>query len=136
MGLYNNPKVQNVIDEEKDTYVEYNSNNSGGSFWLSDDEWRALERAGWVVSWVKDTKDKYREPGEERWLGTLACYAYLKDATMREAIDSFQRNTNQNASDLGCGCCGPPHSFTLYKGGKSVEYYSPSAPVCGEEYDG
>lgn len=33
-------------------YVEYDSNNSGGSWWLSDDDWRALEAAGWKVAWA------------------------------------------------------------------------------------
>ena len=31
--------------------VEYNSNNSGGNWWLSDDDWRKLEAAGWTVAW-------------------------------------------------------------------------------------
>lgn len=31
--------------------VLYRSNNSGGSWWLSDEDWRALERAGWYVEW-------------------------------------------------------------------------------------
>ena len=32
-------------------YVEYITNNSGGSWWLSDDDWKALEAAGWKVEW-------------------------------------------------------------------------------------
>jgi hypothetical protein len=31
--------------------VEYNSNNSGGSWWLKDRDWKALEKAGWFVNW-------------------------------------------------------------------------------------
>jgi hypothetical protein len=33
-------------------YVEYDSNNSGGSWWLEDADWRRLEEAGWVVAWA------------------------------------------------------------------------------------
>ena len=33
-------------------YVEYSSNNSGGSWWLTDENWKALEDAGWMVHWV------------------------------------------------------------------------------------
>ena len=33
-------------------YVEYNSNNSGGHWWLTDDDWKALEAAGWKVQWA------------------------------------------------------------------------------------
>jgi hypothetical protein len=31
--------------------VEYRSNNSGGSWWLKDEDWKALEAAGWKVIW-------------------------------------------------------------------------------------
>ena len=34
-------------------YVEYDSNNSGGSWWLSDEDWKKLEEAGWVVDWAR-----------------------------------------------------------------------------------
>lgn len=33
-------------------YVEYRSNNSGGKWWLSDQDWKALEDAGWKVEWA------------------------------------------------------------------------------------
>lgn len=32
-------------------FVTYSSNNSGGSWWLSDEQWFALEKAGWKVHW-------------------------------------------------------------------------------------
>ena len=31
--------------------VEYSSNNSGGDWWLKDEHWLALEKAGWLVAW-------------------------------------------------------------------------------------
>ena len=31
--------------------IEYSSNNSGGSWWLTPADWRALEDAGWDVQW-------------------------------------------------------------------------------------
>ena len=31
--------------------IEYGSNNSGGSWWLEDKHWLALERAGWKPIW-------------------------------------------------------------------------------------
>lgn len=33
------------------TKVRYHSNNSGGSWWLTDENWRQLEEAGWAVEW-------------------------------------------------------------------------------------
>ena len=34
-------------------YVLYDSNNSGGSWWLGDEQWKALEAAGWKVAWER-----------------------------------------------------------------------------------
>lgn len=31
--------------------IEYETNNSGGSWWIGDEEWLALEKAGWRVIW-------------------------------------------------------------------------------------
>jgi hypothetical protein len=31
--------------------VAYTSNNSGGNWWLKDEDWKALEKAGWYVEW-------------------------------------------------------------------------------------
>lgn len=31
--------------------VEYDSNNSGGGWWVKDEGWKALEEAGWSVYW-------------------------------------------------------------------------------------
>ncbi|ERB55312.1 hypothetical protein N806_29720 [Rhodococcus sp. P27] len=90
-----------------DNYIEYNSNNSGGSWWLTDEDWYALERAGWDVQWFKNN-DYY---SSERFLGGLASSARLYEATMEEAIESFESITGENVSAQGCECCGSPHSF-------------------------
>ena len=31
--------------------IDYRANNSGGHWWVKDDQWRALEAAGWDVVW-------------------------------------------------------------------------------------
>lgn len=31
--------------------ITYSSNNSGGSWWLTDKDWKALDKAGWHVIW-------------------------------------------------------------------------------------
>jgi hypothetical protein len=33
-------------------WLHYEANNSGGEWWLKDEDWQALEDAGWVVHWV------------------------------------------------------------------------------------
>jgi hypothetical protein len=38
---------------QETTYrVEYSSNNSGGSWWLTGEDWATLEREGWTVNWL------------------------------------------------------------------------------------
>jgi hypothetical protein len=105
------------------TYVEYESNNSGGDWWLSDDDWHALEAAGWEVEWFKDKPpfaSSMKEDG--RWLGALARRARKPGATsIREAAEEWERITGECATDAGCACCGQPHSFTLYRDGEYVE---------------
>jgi hypothetical protein len=108
--------------------VEYSSNNSGGVWWLKDKDWYALEKAGWKVVWAweefiykNDNRilDKSGYPMTEgkgqvgdRWLGTLAKYAFKRVPTISDAIKDFEKVTKQNAGDEGCNCCGAPHSFS------------------------
>lgn len=43
-------------------YVVYSSNNSGGYWWLDDEDWAALEAAGWTVVWTW-LSEKYNDDG-------------------------------------------------------------------------
>lgn len=107
--------------------VEYDSNNSGGSWWLDDADWIALEKAGWKVNWSRD-QDRFGKK-EERWLGTLATSASREGLSLRDAVDEWESVTGKCSTDAGCPCCGQPHSFTLYDdngkyvdSGPNVEY--------------
>lgn len=114
-------------------YVEYDSNNSGGSFWLSDEDWFALEKAGWEVNWIKN--DSYHK-GEERFLGALATSAKREGLSLGDAIAEWERVTGQSSNSLGCSCCGVPHSFSFYDDeGHWKDSYSPSYPSYGDPYD-
>lgn len=48
---------------EQTFVVEYDSNNSGGSWWLKDEDWAALEKAGWYVQWLGLSFCHARYPG-------------------------------------------------------------------------
>lgn len=99
-------------------HVQYSSNNSGGSWWLSDDDWYALERAGWEVEWVKN--DPYHK-GADRWLGALAMGAKYFGGSIEMAIAEFNHVTSCWADDEGCSCCGQPHNFYAYdENGKMI----------------
>jgi hypothetical protein len=96
--------------------IEYSSNNSGGDWWLTDEDWKALEDAGWKVQWHKDDPPDSpfaRSISEDgRWLGALAGYASIDAETPADAMRSFEKATGKDVSDEGCNCCGPPHSFS------------------------
>jgi hypothetical protein len=96
--------------------VEYSSNNSGDSWWLKDDDWKALEKAGWKVDWQKDVKPElFKADAEGRWLGALATHASKNNcASLKEAVDEWEKITGACSTDAGCPCCGQPHYFTLY----------------------
>lgn len=113
-------------------YVEYSSNNSGGSWWLNDDNWKALEAAGWEVDWVASWDEKehiFGPDADGRWLGALAKSAKRRGLPLREAVAEWERATGECSTDAGCPCCGNPHSFTEYeddgtwvRSGPHVEY--------------
>ncbi len=92
--------------------VTYSSNNSGGYWWLSDDDWKALEDAGWVVCWAnKDPNLRRYTNSNGRYLDALATSAYYDCWSEDEAKAVFEAVTGQDADDEGCHCCGGPHSF-------------------------
>lgn len=91
--------------------VEYSSNNSGGDWWLDDEDWFALERAGWEVDWVKNGDRLFVEPGGDRFLGALAMNATREGLSLDEAIAEWEQITGQYAYAQGCDCCGRPHEF-------------------------
>jgi hypothetical protein len=79
--------------------IEYDSNNSGGDWWLTDEDWKNLEKGGWKVEW-------------EEFLGAKAHKASLECRSLKEAIKSFEKITGQDTEEEGCECCGPPHYFS------------------------
>jgi hypothetical protein len=98
--------------------ITYSSNNSGGGWWLKDEDWYKLEEAGWKIKWHKDQKGKwFKADAEGRWLGALAGEASKNFKTVREAMEEFERITGQDVTDEGCNCCGAPHSFNWTKDG-------------------
>lgn len=105
--------------------VEYNSNNSGGSWWLEDKDWKALEKAGWRLfgydNFVYDKSTyKYDKNGlpvfqdgeKDNFLGAYANYAFKRFDNITDALQEFEKLTGQDISAEGCNCCGAPHSFS------------------------
>ena len=63
--------------------LTYSANNSGGNWWLNDDDWRNLEDAGWQVKWVRN------QTSGERFLGALATEARKTFDTPEEAHAAY-----------------------------------------------
>lgn len=116
--------------------VKYDSNNSGGAWWLTDQNWLDLESAGWTVNWFRDGLDWFELTVKDgRWLGALAREATREGLTLGEAIKEWESITGQKSNALGCPCCGVPHSFYAYDDeGKCIGSYYPEFPDDGEEY--
>ena len=86
--------------KELENFTIYDTNNSGGSWWLNEEDWMRLEKAGWIIEWKK-----------EDWLGTKATRALFL-GSYSEAVHSFETVLGMNADEEGCPCCGQPHSFS------------------------
>jgi len=114
--------------------VEYLSNNSGGSDWLSDKNWESLEKAGWRTygfdnfeydkegARILDTQGFPKFVGRKR----RKIYAFKKFDNIREALLEFEELAEQDVSDEGCNCCGAPHSFSWgyeYASGEGLLQY-------------
>jgi hypothetical protein len=112
--------------------VEYTTNNSGGSFWLSDQKWLDLEQAGWTVMWGEHYDDSTKQVvryasyqdlvaagPKARFLNTAARRALIMlpdlpipDSVLeRLAKDVWGIATGMDPDAKGCDCCGPPHAF-------------------------
>lgn len=91
--------------------ITYRSNNSGGDWWLKDEDWLRLEAAGWKVSWAKDSEFLSGARKRDRWLGALAVAASKEFGTREEAIEEWASVTGKDPHALGCECCGRPHEF-------------------------
>lgn len=98
----------------KDYTIEYDTSNSGGSYWLSDADWQALAAAGWRVIWLRDATGRGPRACLEN---PLAITAFLTVAAPDEwkareiARDRWEDIVGQDPNSDGCECCGRPHDF-------------------------
>ena len=108
--------------------IKYSSNNSGGDWWLSDEDWYKLEGAGWVIDWVKNQKNHT----SDRFLRALATDAYIdlpefskgqEDKALEWARELWEMIVKQSSWAYGCKCCsGPPHDFYVIENEDRFDY--------------
>ena len=106
---------------------EYSTNNSGGDWWLTKENWENLEKNGWRVIWCDRERPTY-DNGKLKWDANgfpkteqvpdkmyagwcIAHYAYKYFISHEEAVEDFERWSGQDYEEKGCPCCGNPHSI-------------------------
>jgi hypothetical protein len=111
--------------------LEYDSNNSGGTWWLTEEDWDKLEAAGWTVHWARhdpsafanvatrvyekeDLLKKFEKTDVTYLARAKACSAAKRFDTKEEGIKEWEELTGEHAGAEGCNCCGNPHNFTWY----------------------
>ena len=73
------PRAEIIEGEIVDVHTEYDSNNSGGSWWLSDQNWIDLEQAGWKVEWGgrayggRPKAENAEQAAKKRYMGAFGC---------------------------------------------------------------
>lgn len=72
-------------------YIYYSANNSGGSFWHTQDQWDSLIDLGWVAIGVSSLLKKVN--------------------SFEEGMQEWQSVMQMDPDATGCECCGPPHYF-------------------------
>ena len=104
--------------------LSYSSNNSGGSWWLSDSDWKAMEEAGWNVEWHKDEDRAFFRPDKNgRWLGALASRASIETDNPEATVSEWESLVGEDASAEGCNCCGNPHNFSYEDDNGKTRYF-------------
>lgn len=107
-------------------------NNSGGSFWLVQEDYESLLGAGWFLdqeeikkakSFLDDSFGQGKDGVPYSWRhGALK----LQAESLREAVESFESATGRDFWAQGCNCCGAPFTISCndpheYISGDSVE---------------
>lgn len=108
----------------KKLLIEYYSNNSGGSDWLDEKQWKALKKAGWRLFGFRDfifdnrgqyALDKKGLPKRKKpQIDKDTKYAFKRFDSIDEAIKEFEKLTGEDSDVEGCECCGKPHCFRHY----------------------
>lgn len=105
--------------------VRLSLNNSGGKWWLKENDELGLKNAGWKVNIAHGVGGRH------------VAHAFLIGADIETALKSFRQATHFTGRELGCNCCGVPFSFVQYsQEGKWLKSYSTSYPDEGEDYEG
>lgn len=94
--------------------VEYDENNSGGSWWLSKDNYNRLCEHGWQVTGNRNVSKYFDVPAD---LTEFEAENYAEQL----AILEWEMLLQTDAHAVGCHCCGRPHNFRASFSHQSIE---------------
>lgn len=106
--------------------IEYSTNNSGGNWWLTKQNWKDLEKEGWKLfncdefiykngdhAFGRDGLPKRVSPRvKDETFEQYAHYGFKYFDSIEEAVREFEEITGQDVEEEGCECCGQPHSIS------------------------
>src|SRR5574343_270648 len=107
-----------------DTY-RFSENNSGGSWWLTKEDYEALFEAGWIQPEPEEKDSPIRRLSQLLSGGVPYEWRHNvtgKFASIRDAVQSFEKATGKDFFEKGCNCCGAPFSISLDTGGPNDKY--------------
>jgi hypothetical protein len=126
--------MDNGLPKDGKVTIEYDSNNSGGTWWLDDKDWAILSTNGWVVvpvssSYIgKNNAYALNSSGipmftrninkMETFLGTKATTAFKRFYSVEDAEQEFELLLGKDPEEEGCSCCGRPHNFGVVSGSR------------------
>lgn len=112
-------------------------NNSGGRWWLTQEDYVKLFEAGWVYERPEPRPEgpPFHMDYDKPFLSSNkddTPYGYRKHTSfvadsMKDAVESFEKATGHDFFAEGCNCCGAPFSLSSdtepheYLSGDSVE---------------
>lgn len=126
--------------------LKYDPNNSGGRWWLTEEDYVALEEYGWTVHWAHENGkapfggvsaniydyDELLIPIQRnkdlRYLGSVAGTCAKRFDTAEEGVREWEDITGQRAGEVGCNCCGRPHDFEFFTSKDNSAYMRVDVP--------
>jgi hypothetical protein len=87
----------------------YRHNNSGGVDWITPEQWQEFVDNGWTVTLF----------GQPFTGGRGSCASLMietdegKEVARLIGMQNWYAIAKQDPDEIGCTCCGPPHSFSV-----------------------
>lgn len=129
---------------QKPVIVTYRSNNSGGGWWLSADDWHALDEAGWNVHWFhpkdidhggyegKGTDD---DPHTGQWTALAHDHTYGLDSLKLLPVEpTDERHLGASAVGASIEVKDPDTAVRIFERATGQDASAEGCNCCGEPH--